>query len=150
MKGKHYQPQAISNSLVQCQSSSLTPQLQLPYVFSWQKQPNFSSFSWFLGAGHRILEGEVKETQVESGEGWSRVERSCFPVGLGEMTPEGQIDRRGGEVALYVNIYIDCEKLPLRNSHNQVENSWINIRDQTNNRQLVAEIYCRPPDQDTS
>ena len=54
--------------------------------------------------------------------------------------------RRGGGVALYVKKWIDCKKLPMRNSHDQTESLWVTIRDQTNNKHLEARIYYRPTD----
>ena len=49
--------------------------------------------------------------------------------------------RRGGGVALYVKKWIDCKKLPMRNSHDQTESLWVTIRDQTNKGHLVVGVY---------
>jgi len=37
--------------------------------------------------------------------------------------------RRGGEVALYIRKWIDCEELYMRKRHNQVESLWVKIKD---------------------
>ncbi|XP_068520926.1 uncharacterized protein [Anas acuta] len=55
--------------------------------------------------------------------------------------------RKGGGVALYVKKWIDCEELPLRNSHEQVESLWVKIKHQTNKGHLVVGVCYRPPDQ---
>jgi len=36
-------------------------------------------------------------------------------------------DRQGMRVVLYVKRWIDCEEVPLRNSHEQVESLWVTI-----------------------
>jgi len=54
---------------------------------------------------------------------------------------------RCGGVALNVKKLIDCEKLPLRKSHKQVESLWIKIWDCTSKGRLVVRIYYRPSDQ---
>lgn len=54
---------------------------------------------------------------------------------------------RCGGVALNVKKLIDCEKLPLRKSHKQVESLWIKIWDCTSKGHLVVRIYYRPSDQ---
>ena len=41
---------------------------------------------------------------------------------------------------------IDCEKLSLKNSHEQVESFWVRIRDRGNKSNLVADVYYRLPD----
>ena len=58
-----------------------------------------------------------------------------------------RLGRKGGGVALYVKEWIDCEELPLRNSHDQVESLWVRIRNGSNKGQLVIGVYYRPPDQ---
>ncbi|PKU28913.1 mitochondrial fission process protein 1 [Limosa lapponica baueri] len=55
--------------------------------------------------------------------------------------------RRGGVVALYIKKRIECEKLSLKNSHDQVESLWVRIRDQGNKGNLVVGVYYRLPDQ---
>ena len=55
--------------------------------------------------------------------------------------------RRGGDVALYVKKWIECEELSLRNSHEQVESLWVGIGDLGNKGNLVAGVYSRPPNQ---
>jgi len=37
--------------------------------------------------------------------------------------------RRGEDVALYIKKWIDCEELPLKDGHEQVESLWVRIRD---------------------
>ncbi|KAK4826878.1 LOW QUALITY PROTEIN: hypothetical protein QYF61_011997 [Mycteria americana] len=51
--------------------------------------------------------------------------------------------RRGTGVALYVNKWIDCEDLSLKNRHKQVESLWVRIRDQGNKGNLVVGVYYR-------
>ncbi|XP_040404947.1 uncharacterized protein LOC121065888 isoform X2 [Cygnus olor] len=58
--------------------------------------------------------------------------------------------RRGGEVALYVRKWIDCEELCLRNSCDQVESLWVKIEDRSSKGHLVVGICYRPPDQGES
>lgn len=36
--------------------------------------------------------------------------------------------RRGREVALHVNKWIGCEKLPLRNRRDQIESLWVRVQ----------------------
>ena len=55
--------------------------------------------------------------------------------------------RRGGGVALYINKWIECEELSLKNSHEQVESLWIRIRDRDNKANLMVAVYYRLPDQ---
>jgi len=59
-------------------------------------------------------------------------------------------DRRGRSgrgVALYIKKWMECEELPLKNSHKQVESLWVRIRDQGNKGNLVVGAYYRLPDQ---
>ena len=49
--------------------------------------------------------------------------------------------RRSGRVALYVKKGIDCKKLPLRSSYEQVVCLWVKIRNQTNKECLVVGVY---------
>lgn len=60
-----------------------------------------------------------------------------------------EIGRAGGanELPSILKKWIDSEKLPLKNSCDQVENLWVKIRDWTDKRHLVFELYYRPPDQ---
>jgi len=60
---------------------------------------------------------------------------------------EGQ-GKRGGRVGLYVRNWIDCEDLYLRNSHDQLENLWVKIKDRSSKGHLGAGVCCRPPDQE--
>jgi len=55
--------------------------------------------------------------------------------------------RKGEGIALYINKWIDCEELSLKNSHKQVESSWVRIRDRGNKGILVVGLCSRPPDQ---
>lgn len=55
--------------------------------------------------------------------------------------------KRGGGVTLYIKRWIECEELPLKNSHKQVESLWVKIRDRTNKGHLMVGVYYRPPDQ---
>jgi len=55
--------------------------------------------------------------------------------------------KRGGGVAFYINISIQCEELSLKNSHEQVESLSVRIRDRGKKRNLVVSVYYRPPDQ---
>jgi len=61
---------------------------------------------------------------------------------------EGIDSRSSGGVALYVRKWIDCEELCLRNSHDQVENLWVNIKDQSSKGHVGAGVCYRPPDQE--
>jgi len=56
-------------------------------------------------------------------------------------------ERKGGGVARYIREGIDCEEMPLRNKHEQVESLWVKVNDHTNKGQLVVGVYYRPPDQ---
>lgn len=49
--------------------------------------------------------------------------------------------------ALCIKKWTDCKRLSLRNSNDQVESSWIEIRDQINKGLLVVRLYYRLPDQ---
>jgi len=53
--------------------------------------------------------------------------------------------RRG--FALHVKKWIGCEKLPLRNRHDQIKSLWVRIRDENNKGHLVTRDYYRLPDQ---
>jgi len=55
--------------------------------------------------------------------------------------------RKGGGVTLCIKKWIECEELCLKDSHKQVENLWVRIRDQGNKANLVAGVYYSPPDQ---
>lgn len=45
-----------------------------------------------------------------------------------------------GGVALHIKKWIDCEELPLRDSHDQIEILWVEIKDQTNKGHLVLRM----------
>lgn len=43
-------------------------------------------------------------------------------------------------VVLCVKKWIDCDKLPLKNSQEQTESLWVKIRERRNKRQLLARV----------
>jgi len=49
-----------------------------------------------------------------------------------------------GGVTLCVKKWMDCKELPLRNTHDQAESSWVKIRDWTNKGHLEVRTYYRP------
>ena len=49
--------------------------------------------------------------------------------------------RKGGGVALYIREVIDCEELPLRNSHGQIERLWVKVNDHTDKGHFVVGVY---------
>lgn len=48
---------------------------------------------------------------------------------------------RGGGIALCINTGIKPEELPLKNSHEQVENLWVKIRDTGSKENFVFGVY---------
>ena len=53
----------------------------------------------------------------------------------------------GTGVPLYIEKWIECEELSLKNNHEQVESLWIRIKDQGNKESLVVDVYYRLPNQ---
>jgi len=56
--------------------------------------------------------------------------------------------RRGRGIALYIKKSIQCEELPLKNSHEQVKSLWLRIRGKKGNP--VIGVYYRLPNQGES
>jgi len=48
--------------------------------------------------------------------------------------------RRMGGFVLYVEDWIYCKELPLKNSHDKAESLWAEIRDQTNKGLLMVNL----------
>lgn len=51
-----------------------------------------------------------------------------------------RLGRRGMGITPNVKEWLDCEELPLRNSHKQVKSLWVKIKDYTNKGLL--ELIC--------
>jgi len=63
------------------------------------------------------------------------------------MFRRGRWGKRGRSAALYINKWIECEELSLKNSHKQVESLWVRISDRGNKGNFVVGVYYRPPGQ---
>ena len=49
--------------------------------------------------------------------------------------------------AIYISKGIECEKLSLKNSHEQVKNIWVTVRDQGRKGILVISVFYKLPNQ---
>ena len=64
-----------------------------------------------------------------------------------QAVQKGRRGRMGTGVPLYIEKWIECEELSLKNNHEQVESLWIRIKDQGNKESLVVDVYYRLPNQ---
>ena len=83
----------------------------------------------------------ITETQWDKSQSWNTLIEGY------RLCRRDRQGRRGGGVALYVRKWVDCKELCLRNSHNQVESSWIKIKDWSSKGHLVVEVCYRPSGQ---
>ena len=77
---------------------------------------------------------------------WDKLHNWNIMTGCYRSFRRNKQDRRHGGVALLIKKWIDCEELPLRNSHEQVESLRVKVRDWTNKGHLVVRVYYRSPD----